>query len=209
MFEIRSLRFTHDQQHSFDFPDITLKAEENLLVLGESGIGKTTLLHLMAGLLKPSTGTIKLLDTDLTALSASQLDRFRGQHIGMVFQRPHFLNTLSIQQHLELIQHLAGKKKDLNRIQEVANSLQIENKLTRKPHQLSQGEQQRAAVALAVINSPKLILADEPTASLDDNNCTKVADLLQKQAKATEALLIIITHDQRLKTRFQNQLALT
>jgi len=93
-------------------------------------------------------------------------------------------------------------------IKEVLDSLGIAHKHADKPHRLSQGEQQRAAIALAVVNHPKLILADEPTASLDDKNCQKVAELLKRQAKAAEALLVIITHDRRLKEHFQNTLTL-
>ena len=136
------------------------------------------------------------------------LDRFRGRHIGLVFQRPHFVQALSVQENLALVQYLAGKPQDKKRIKEVLDNLGIGHKLGEKPHRLSQGEQQRAAIALAVINSPQLILADEPTSSLDNKNCAKVAQLLKEQASATGAQLIIITHDQRLKDQFKNTLSL-
>lgn len=208
MFRTHSLSFAYNRQVSFQFPDVELEAGENLLILGESGIGKTTLLHLMAGLLPPQSGKVELRGTTLHELSSSQLDRFRGSHIGLVFQRPHFVRALSLQENLALVQHLARKPLDKPRIKEVLDGLGIGHKLSEKPHRLSQGEQQRAAIALAVVNRPQLILADEPTSSLDDKNAHRVARLLQEQASATGAQLIIITHDQRLKAQFSNTLTL-
>ena len=208
MLKTRALHFTYDERNEFHFPDINLDEGADLLILGESGIGKTTLLHLIAGLLPPKSGIVELLGTKLQELSASRLDRFRGAHIGLVFQRPHFIQALTIQDNLALVQFLAGKKKDIRHIKDVLDSLGIGDKLLQKPSNLSQGEQQRAAIALAVINSPALLLADEPTSSLDDTNCAKVTDLLKKQAADTGSQLVIITHDQRLKSQFQNTLTL-
>lgn len=208
MLKTQSLHFAYDKNSVFYFPDINLDANDNLLVLGESGIGKTTLLHLIAGILKPKSGSVELMGTLYQELSPTKLDRFRGKHIGLVFQRPHFVQALSIQENLELIQHLGGKAQDKKRIKEVLDSLGISHKLREKPYKLSQGEQQRAAIALAVINSPKLLLADEPTSSLDDKNCAKVITLLKEQAVASGSQLIVITHDQRLKNQFQNTLTL-
>lgn len=208
MFKTRSLFFAYDKSVNFSFPDIELGAGENLLVLGESGIGKTTLLHLMAGLLQPASGSVELLGTSLHQLSSTELDRFRGRNIGLVFQRPHFVHSLSLHENLALVQYLAEKKQDTNRVKKVLVSLGISHKLAEKPHRLSHGEQQRAAIALAVVNNPQLILADEPTSSLDDKNCTKVAALLKEQALETGARLIIITHDQRLKNHFKSTVQL-
>ena len=208
MLKTQSLRFAYDQHTPFLFPDIELGAGENLLILGESGIGKTTLLHLIAGLLQPRSGSVELKGTVLHELSSAKLDRFRGRHIGLVFQRPHFVQALSVLENLALVQFLAGKPQDKKRIKQVLDSLGIGHKLRQKPHKLSQGEQQRAAIAVAVINSPQLILADEPTSSLDDKNCAKVAALLKEQAAASGSQLLIITHDQRLKEQFQNTLTL-
>ena len=207
MFKTRSLVFAYHPPTEFRFPDIDLEAGQNLLVLGESGIGKTTLLHLMAGFLRPASGRVELMGTALHELSSARLDRFRGRHIGLVFQRPHFVGALSVQENLALVQYLSGQQ-DNKRIGQVLESLGVGHKRHEKPHRLSQGEQQRVAIALAVVNRPQLILADEPTSSLDDKNCTKVATLLREQATATGTHLIIITHDQRLKSRFQNTLTL-
>ncbi len=208
MLKVESLIFNYNQQSELRFPDFELKEGENLLILGDSGIGKTTLLHLIAGLLKPNSGSVSLKGTVLHELSSAKLDRFRGSNIGLVFQQPHFVNALSLQENLLLVQYLAGKPQDKKRIAEVVKSIGIDHKLHKKPQQLSQGERQRAAIAMALINSPQLILADEPTSSLDDANCAKVAKLLKEQAAETNAQLIIITHDQRLKDQFQNTITL-
>jgi ABC-type lipoprotein export system ATPase subunit len=208
MLSTHSLSFEYDEQNQFEFPDLELNEGDDLLILGESGIGKTTFLHLISGLLKPKTGKIFIDGTDLFQLSDKQLDTFRGGAIGIVFQRPHFINSLTLGENLALIQFLGKKKADPVRINLVLDSLGILYKKNRKPHLLSQGEQQRAAIALAVINQPKLILADEPTAALDDKNCIKVIELLKSQTKRNKASLIIITHDQRLKSEFRDSVSL-
>ncbi len=208
MFKTRSLYFAYNERTSFHFPDIDLESGEDILILGESGIGKSTLLHLMSGLLRPVSGSVELMGIKLNKLSVGKSDHFRGKHIGLVFQRSHFISALSLQENLALIQYLAGKKPDKTRIREVLKSLGISDKQNNKPYQLSQGQQQRAAIALAVVNNPQLLLADEPTSSLDDKNCRKVVALLKEQALVTGAALIIITHDQRLKAQFKNTLQL-
>jgi len=208
MLTTRNISFSYNGERNFRFPDIELLNGQELLILGESGIGKTTLLHIIAGLLPPTHGSIELEGKKLYQLSTKQLDKFRGQNIGIVFQHAHFINSLTVGENLQLIQHLAGNRQDTSVIKRVLNSLDIANKFNSKPFQLSQGEQQRASIALAIINNPNLILADEPTSSLDDKNCTKVVDLLRKQASLTQAKLIIITHDNRLKHQFKNRLIL-
>ena len=127
-------------------------------------------MHLLAGLLKSNSGSIKLFDKELSQLSSHKLDKFRKNNIGIVFQRPHFVNSLTVKENLQLAQYIA-KKKDNNRIENILKNLNIFDKSNKKTNQLSQGEKQRASIALAIVNSPKLILADEPTSSLDDNNC--------------------------------------
>ena len=204
MLKTRSLHFAYNEENEFSFPDIQLDSGGNLLVLGESGIGKNTLLNLLAGQLRPKSGSIELKGTILNELPLSKLDSIRGKNKGLVFQSQHFIQALSLQENLMLVQYLAGQKQDKQHVKKVLSSLGIEHKINSKPNNLSQGEQQRAAIASAVINNPQLILADEPTASLDDKNCKKVAALLQEQASETGAQLVIITHDQRLKDQFQN-----
>ncbi|MDB3901738.1 ATP-binding cassette domain-containing protein [Flavobacteriaceae bacterium] len=203
----KEVEFNYDNQIFFKFQDIDLKSNENLLIIGNSGVGKTTLMHLLAGLLKSNSGSIKLFDKELSQLSSHQLDRFRKNNIGIVFQRPHFVNSLTIKENLQLAQYIANKN-DNNRIESILKNLNIFDKSNKKTNQLSQGEKQRASIALAIVNSPKLILADEPTSSLDDTNCSKVIKLLKKQATDFGAQLIVITHDSRLKEHFKKSIEL-
>ena len=206
MLETKNLRFKYDNNLELNFPDIKT-SKENLLILGASGVGKTTFLHLLSGLLKPMNGEIDLLGTTISKLKMSEMDRFRGKNIGIVFQKPHFINSLTVKENLQLAQYIS-KKSDKNRIQSLLESLGIEDKANKKTQNLSQGEKQRVSIALAIVNSPKLILADEPTSSLDDLNCDKVINILKNQASKYKAKLIIITHDYRLKKHFKNTLSL-
>ena len=206
MIETKSLEFSYDNSFVFKFPDIKLNSNENLLVLGNSGIGKSTLLHNLAGILRPKSGSIKIFDQDISKLSELELDKFRGQNIGIIFQRSHFVNSLTVGENLELAQFLGRNKK--GNIKETLNNLKILDKINKKPKELSQGERQRASIALAIINSPKLILADEPTSSLDDTNCSNVIKILKEQALKYQAQLIVITHDSRLKKHFKKSISL-
>ena len=206
MLETKNLRFKYDNNLELNFPDIKT-SKENLLILGASGVGKTTFLHLLSGLLKPMDGEIDLLGIKISKLKINEMDRFRGKNIGIVFQKPHFINSLTVKENLQLAQYIS-KKSDKNRIQSLLESLGIEDKANKKTQNLSQGEKQRVSIALAIVNSPKLILADEPTSSLDDLNCDKVINILKNQASKYKAKLIIITHDYRLKKHFKNTLSL-
>ena len=207
MIKTESLKFSYDGKKYFDFPDINLDSGENLLIIGNSGIGKTTLLHLLAGILKPESGSISISGTDISKFSDTELDKFRGDNIGIVFQRPHFISSLTINENLKLAQYLSPSKTSGD-AEKILESLNINDKYQQKPNQLSEGEKQRVSIALALINSPNLILADEPTSSLDDFNCDNVIKLLKKQAKDHKAQLIVITHDARLKKHFKNNLNL-
>ena len=207
MIKTKDLAFNYDNQVFFKFPNINLKSNEDLLIIGSSGIGKTTLLHLLAGLLNSNSGSIELFGKELNQLSSHQLDRFRKNNIGIVFQRPHFVNSLTVKENLQLAQYI-GNKKNNNRIDSILKNLNILEKSNKKTNLLSQGEKQRASIALAIVNSPKLILADEPTSSLDDSNCSNVIKLLKKQATEYGAQLIVITHDSRLKKHFNKSIEL-
>ena len=207
MIKTESLKFSYDGEKYFDFPNINLDSGENLLIIGNSGIGKTTLLHLLAGILKPESGSINISGRDISKFSDTELDKFRGDNIGIVFQKPHFISSLTINENLKLAQYLSSSKISVD-AKKILESLNIKDKYQQKPNQLSEGERQRASIALALINSPSLILADEPTSSLDDFNCDNVIKLLKKQAKDHKAQLIVITHDARLKKHFKNNLNL-
>ena len=207
MIKTNNLNFNYDNKVFFNFKNINLKNGEDLLIIGNSGIGKTTLLHLLAGLLKTDSGSINIYGQELKNFSNHQLDQFRRENIGIVFQRAHFINSLTVKENLQLAQYI-GKKNNNDRIENILKNLNILDKSDKKTNQLSQGEKQRVSIAMAIVNSPKLILADEPTSSLDDFNCTNVINLLKKQAYDYGAQLIVITHDSRLKEHFKKQLQL-
>ncbi len=204
MFGLTNLENTFSNGKNIKFKDWQTTQGEQWLISGTSGSGKTTLLHIIAGLLKPTKGDVLIADTLIYKLSASKADKFRGQNIGIVLQKPHLIDSLSVIDNLLLTQYLACLPQNKERVHDVLNVLQVSDKEKSKPNTLSQGEAQRVAIARAVINNPKIILADEPTASLDDINTEKVIDLLKSRAKENNATLIISTHDNRVKNHFSN-----
>lgn len=208
MLKCESLSFQYTDGPSFSFPDIQCEQGEHLLLLGESGKGKTTLLHLLAGMLRPTQGSVTVADTNIVGLRAKELDRFRGKHIGIIFQTAHFVQSLSVEDNLILPQFFSGSKIDRAKAKAILDRLNIGDKAKSKPKDLSIGEQQRAAIARALVNDPDILLADEPTSALDDKNAAEVIQLLEEQSSLSNAALIIVTHDQRLKDRFQKQVTL-
>lgn len=209
MLKTNNLKFQYNkQEQQLSFPDIALKAEENLLILGKSGIGKTTLLHILAGLLKPIEGTVFINETDIYSLSNNQLDTYRGKNIGLVFQNNHAIKSLSVIDNLRARLFFSKKEITNTKIENLLEQLGLLEHKNSKINQLSEGQLQRLGIALAVIHEPKIILADEPTSSLDDENCKIVIELLKEQATQTKANLIVITHDSRIKSFFQNSITL-
>ncbi len=208
MLKAENLKYSYGGKHVLSFPDISCANGEHWLLLGQSGSGKTTLLHLLGGLLSPQSGEVRVAGTRMGDLSASDLDRFRGKNIGIIFQQSHFVRALTVEENLLLAQQLAGLKPDRKRSAELLAHLDIGHKGQSRPDRLSQGEQQRAAIARALMNRPNLILADEPTSALDDRNCLEVLALLEREAGEAGATLLIVTHDGRLKERFTNRISL-
>ena len=189
-------------------PEWRVAAGERWLVVGSSGSGKTTLLHLLAGLLTPSAGALSVLGADLRSLAGRTLDRWRSRNVGIVLQALHLVGHLSVRANVRLAQYLAGLPQDDAAIDSALASLGVADKAERLPRELSQGEQQRVAIARAVVNGPALLLADEPTASLDDESAVRAADLLIEEARRRQATLVVATHDARLKSRFEKTLVL-
>lgn len=208
MISAKNLHFSYNAATRFQFPEINCKAGEVLIISGKSGTGKTTLLHILAGILKPEKGTIEIFNTDITQLSEKKLDKFRGQHIGIVFQKANFISSLNVLENIELASWLATKNKQTDKAKEILSQLDLSAHLYKMPTELSVGQQQRVSIARAIINHPKLILADEPTSNLDDENCFNVATLLENTAKQVNAALIIVTHDNRLKDKIPNSIHL-
>lgn len=208
MIHTHQLTFSYDSKNTFVFPDIICDAGEGILITGTSGKGKTTLLHLLGGLLRPESGKISINQKDISILSAKETDRFRGQNIGMILQKSYFVESLSVLDNVVLASWLGQKKKNIEKARHLLKELDVYSKKENLPSELSIGQQQRVNIARALINEPKVLLADEPTSSLDDENAQIVSKLLQDLAIQNQAALIIVTHDQRLKSQFANQINL-
>ena len=208
MISTKNIRFSYGKGTDFSFPDIATSRGESLLITGGSGRGKTTLLHLLGGLLRPTQGEVLIEDTNIASLSEKKLDRFRGQHIGLVLQQAYFVASLNVLENVVLASWLATGKQATDKAKLLLQQLDLQDHLHKLPSQLSIGQQQRVSIARALINEPNLLLADEPTSSLDDENAYRVADMLAALARQYGTALVIVTHDQRLKDRFPNQISL-
>jgi putative ABC transport system ATP-binding protein len=180
---------------------VSLDVEEGefLAIMGPSGCGKSTMLHLLGGLLTPTTGRIIIDDEDLTAATDAKRTDIRRRKIGFVFQRFNLFPTLTAEGNLKLAEGIHGgrenKKGDPERRREVLRMLQLEDKMHHKPLELSGGEQQRVARARAIVNRPALILADEPTGNLDTENSAIVLNMFQEMNYRFNQTIIMITHN--------------
>ena len=186
------------------FADLDIPAGQHTLILGNSGSGKTTLLHILSGLLQPEAGSVQIDGQELYSLSPRKLDSYRGQRIGLIFQEAHLVKSLTVKENMQIAQSFAGSRVDNQRIDDVLALLELDHKAHSYPNKLSRGQMQRASIARAVVNHPAILVADEPTASLDDLNTDRVLDLLLTQATKHGATLIIATHDKRVKTHFEH-----
>jgi len=205
MISIQSLTHNYHNGPTLKFPDWEILNEEQWLLLGASGSGKSTLLNIISGLLKPENGKVKLNETDIYSLSQKEMDRFRGQNIGIVFQKPHLIKSLNIFDNVALASSLAGVKVNQSRVMDLLSSLGLADKTKNYPEELSQGQLQRVSIARALVNSPALLIADEPTSSLDDENADNVLKILTQQAAENHASLVIATHDKRVKDKLNKE----
>ncbi len=206
---VRNLEYSYSPGSTIRFPDFECLPGSNLLILGNSGTGKTTLLHLIALILPITHGEIEIDGQSVTELSPAALTRFRAQKTGLVFQQNHFVQSLSVIDNLLIANYFGRNKIQPDKALELAESLGISHLLKKPVYELSGGEMQRVNIARALMNDPSVILADEPTASLDDENCDRVFRLLKESAERIGATLIIVTHDGRLKSKTNHQIILT
>lgn len=202
MIEIKDLSYSYNDGKTIRFGDINVPQGEHCLLLGESGCGKTTLLHLIGGLLRGAKGEVKVADVAVTGLSESQLDQFRKKHLGFIFQKNHLISALNVEQNLLLASN------DAKRSDDILSSLNLSDLKSKKVTALSHGQAQRVAIARALMNKPQVILADEPTSALDDKNCEAVIELLLNVAKENQSTLMIATHDSRLRSKINRQIKL-
>ena len=196
---VKNLEFKVANKTILNKQNFSVSKSKHLLISGSSGSGKTTLMNLMSGLLKPTSGFISFEDKDFSKLTEENIDQIRSKNFGFIFQRLHLIKHLTVKQNI-----LLGLNKDQSlNIDELLDDIGLKNKHTQLAKNLSFGESQRVAIARGIINSPKVIFADEPTSSLDDKNTKKVLELIFFQAKKNNSTIIISSHDERVKKFFQ------
>jgi putative ABC transport system ATP-binding protein len=210
MIELQELQFSYSDASDspvIDIPSWKVETSERVFVFGPSGCGKSTLLNLLSGLLMPTRGALQVCDQRLDKLGPRQRDQFRAQHIGYVFQQFNLLPYLNAVENVHLASYFpknAHAQHTLNDTKTLLNALNISDMLWSKPiASLSIGQQQRVAIARALINKPKLLIADEPTSSLDQHNRDNFMDVLMSLVKEQDITLIFVSHDMSLASYFE------
>ena len=202
MFALTGIEHRYGGRLALAVPSWRASRGERWLLAGPSGSGKSTLLAVLAGLLRPSAGNVTVGERDLLQLADPDLDRWRGRHVGYVPQRLHLIASLSVLDNLLLAPYLAGTGTERAAAEALLAKVGVGELAPRLPETLSQGQAQRVAIARAVINRPLLLLADEPTAALDDARAAQAISLLTEQADAVGATLVVASHDARIRGAF-------
>ncbi len=184
-----------------DSLSLSVRRGELVLVMGPSGSGKTTLLTLIGGLLRPTSGIVRVNGLDISSLKERQLTKFRRHYLGFIFQSFNLLESLNARENVEAALNFAGVggRKARKRATALLTDLGMADRLRAKPHTLSGGERQRVSIARALANDPQLILADEPTANLDSRHGHEVVELLHDIARQQQRTIIIVSHDHRIR----------
>ena len=185
-----------------DVPSYQLAAGEQAVLMGKSGSGKTTLLHVIAGISRPDSGSVVIDRCDITRLSEAGRDRFRADKIGYVFQTFNLLPGFSALENVLLGMSFAGGHANSSRARKLLERVGLKHRLSHRPTMLSVGEQQRVAVARALANRPKLLLADEPTANVDSGHQTQIVNLLREACLEENVALLIVTHTGEVAGQF-------
>lgn len=202
MIEIRNVEKSYGTLHVLKQINLTIDKSKVVSIVGPSGAGKSTLLHLIGTLDRPDSGEIVIDGVSLSQLGDEQLSDFRNQHIGFVYQFHHLLPEFSAAENVALPAMIAGKSKKeaLVRAVELLDFLKLKDRVEHKPSELSGGEQQRVAVARALMNNPELILADEPSGNLDTDNAKKLHQLFFDLRDQFHQTFVIVTHNDELAT---------
>lgn len=188
-----------------NIPDFSLKENYRLAISGKSGSGKSTFLNLVSGIIAADNGEIDFNSVKITSLSESKRDVFRSQNIGYIFQTFNLLQAFTALENIMLGMMFAGKS-NRKQAEAILNKVGLGKKLNHKPSELSVGEQQRVAIARAVANSPKLILADEPTANLDSKNSEIAIELIKNVCEENKISLMLVSHEADIINRFENKI---
>ena len=211
MIEIIDLTFEYPgSDFRFNLNSLNIKSGKKVALIGPSGYGKTTLLNLLSGILEPIKGTIHLNGTEVTKLADSQRRNFRITNIGFVFQNFELIEYLNVLDNIILSYRinpsLSMNREVIDRAETISEQLGLGDKLKRNVGKLSQGEMQRVAICRAILNNPKIILADEPTGNLDPRNKEKIIEILFDYSSRENATLITVTHDHSLLKGFDEVL---
>ncbi len=191
-----------EKLHILDIPLFRLAVGEQMVLVGESGCGKTTLLHIIAGIGRPDSGKVRIDGFDITLMSEAECDRFRAERIGYVFQTFNLLPGFTAIENVMLAMRFASGRPDKARAKHLLDRVGLGHRLTHKPTMLSVGEQQRVAIARALANKPKLLLADEPTANIDPGNQQQILDLIRETCREESVALAIVTHSPEVSKQF-------
>ena len=212
---IKNLSFAYEGAEGFGFsiPELHLSRGKTYLLLGPSGSGKSTFLNLLAGILRAQGGALHIADQDMMTVGTSRMDRFRGEHIGFIFQSLNLIPWLNVRDNIALGLTFAPKRRQsleqdtLQAIEDLAQAMNIDAALmSSSAGQLSIGQQQRVAAARALIGAPDIILADEPSSALDDANTSAFFDLLMARLDRSRQMLLVVSHDTRLVDYFDEVL---
>ncbi len=185
-----------------DLPSFSVGSGEQVALIGDSGCGKTTLLHVIAGIIRPDSGRIVINNLELSKFSEALRDVIRADNIGYIFQTFNLLPAFSALENVKLGMAFARKSVDHARARRLLERVGLGHRLNNKPRAMSVGEQQRVAVARALANKPSLILADEPTANVDSRNQQKIIDLIRESCQEENIALVIVTHSMDVANQF-------
>ncbi len=184
--------------HALDDVSFSVQKGEFLAIIGPSGSGKSTLLHILGGVDKPTAGKVYVENTDMYSLDNTQLAVFRRRQIGLIYQFYNLIPVLNVEENITLPLLLDGRKVDAAYLRELLNTLGLSQRVGHLPNELSGGQQQRVSIGRALINSPALVLADEPTGNLDSKSSAEIINLLRLYNKKYNQTLIVITHDENI-----------
>ncbi len=207
MLEIRNLKKSYAEPGGnklliLDIPQLDIGQAEQVVLRGESGGGKTTLLHIISGIVSADSGSIRLDGTELTQFSESRRDRIRADKMGYVFQTFNLLPAFTALENVRLGMTFARKKINAERGKELLHKVGLSDRMHYLPSQLSVGQQQRVAVARALANKPRLLLADEPTANVDPANQQRIIDLIKDVCRQESVAILMVTHSDEIANQF-------
>lgn len=206
--EIKNLKFSYYQSPILDIHSLEVKEAEIVFLFGPSGSGKSTLLELIAGVLKSQAGELKVCGQNLDQMSLAELDHFRAEYVGYIFQSFNLIPYLSVLENIELPFLFQKKDVDRNELTDLIKKLGLETYINRPVSQLSVGQQQRVAVARALIKKPKVILADEPTSALDYNHRENFLKILFELCRAHKTTVLFVSHDLTIEKLFDRSISL-